>query len=122
MEFARLKDVGVWFGLHLIDWKKPVMLVEGEFDTARIFTLGFRNVVGSATSSVTEAQIDAIQSDTIILGYDPDKAGQKAHQRIKDRVGGKAIIRVADWGIADRHDGGALRSRDELKKVMENLK
>lgn len=121
MEFARLKDVGVWFGLHLLDWNKPVMLVEGEFDAMRIFALGFRNVVASTTSSVTEAQIDAIRSDSIILGYDPDKAGEKARERITKHIGGKAIIRIADWTRVGRKDGGALGSKEELREVMNNL-
>ena len=134
--FPRLKHCGVWFNLHAIDWRLPVMAVEAELDVCRLIGLGFPNVIASATSSVTAAQIDMLlTARTLILGYDADRAGRHAHKRIKERAGKKANILEADWSIAKPHpdlvhedrasdckDAGELRDRDELLKVLANLK
>jgi len=129
MDFPRLRDVGVWFGMETINRRKPVLLVEGEIDVMRLAALGFLNSLGSATSSVTDAQIDAVLSPTIILGYDDDKAGNFARGRVIDRVRRTSNARLfdADWGLATRSDGkpckdaGDLPDREQLLIVLSNL-
>jgi hypothetical protein len=126
--FPNLKDAGVWFGMFLIDWTLPVMLVEAEMDAARLMALGYMNVIASAGSSVTDAQIDALIANQLILGYDDDKAGKHAHARIADRIGGKATMLEAKWGLARRKDGapckdaGELPDKDQLSIVLSSLK
>lgn len=114
MEFPRLRDVGAWFGMHLIDWTSPVMLVEGEIDAMRLMGLGYLNVIASCTSSVTEAQMDALTAPTIILGYDADRGGQFAHNRIKDRMRGRANLLLADWSLASKDDASACKDAGDL--------
>jgi 5S rRNA maturation endonuclease (ribonuclease M5) len=127
MDFPKLKEVGAWFGMLLIDWTAPVILVEGEIDVMRLAALGFMNAIGSATSSVTDAQIDALTAHTIILGYDADKAGNFARSRVIDRMKSKATLFDANWENATRSDGrpckdaGDLPDRDQLAEVMDNL-
>jgi len=121
MEFPKIKEVGVWFGMHLIDWGRPVMLVEGGEDLLRLIALGYFNVIASLTTSVTDTQIDSLCAGTYILGYDSDKSGKFAHRRITDRVR-DALIFEADWGAVGCGDPGALESREQLAEVLNNLK
>ena len=127
MEFPRLRDVGAWFGMHLVDWTSPVMLVEGEIDAMRLMALGFLNVIASCTSSVSEAQMDALMAHTLILGYDADRGGQFAHNRIRDRMGGRTNLLMADWGLAQKadasacKDAGDLPGKEALERVIDGL-
>jgi 5S rRNA maturation endonuclease (ribonuclease M5) len=119
--FPKLKNCGVWFGMAMADDSRPLMLVEGEIDAMRLKTLGFANVVASATSSVSDAQIDALLADTLILGYDADKGGEFAHRRIRDRVRGKALLYEADWSVVDANDPGDLKNKEQLVAVLQAI-
>jgi hypothetical protein len=125
--FPKLKDVGVWFGMGLVNWTRPVMLVEGEIDAMRVMALGFFNVLASCTSSVTEAQMDALAAHTLVLGFDADKGGDFARSRVVDRLSGRCNMLVADWSVAkkddasDCKDAGDLPDKDALSLVLENL-
>lgn len=127
MEFPKLTQIGVWFGYHLINWRRAVMLVEGEIDALRLRTLGFHNVVASCTSSVTDKQIDAIHATTVILGYDADKGGRFATRRVRDRMAGKTELLQVDWSLVSKESGnpckdaGDLRSREDLEIVLKNM-
>jgi len=128
MRFPSLKkDVGAWFGMHLVDWSRPVMLVEGEGDCLRLLSLGYFNVIASATSSVTDRQINALTADTLILGYDADAAGEHACRRIVDMVEGRATLLKADWSLAEKEpgiackDAGDLPSEEQLQVVLSSL-
>ena len=124
VDFPKLTAAGAWFGMFLIDWSRPVMLVEAEIDALRIISLGFFNVIASATSNVTDAQIDALHTDVLLLGYDDDSAGEHAHMRIIDRVGEKASMFKLKWGLVKNSkgepckDGGDLMTPDDLKTVL----
>lgn len=135
LEFPRLREVGAWFGLWAVDWRKPVIALEAEMDVLRLATLGVFNVVASATSSVTEAQIDNLgAARRLILGYDADKAGEHAEKRFVDRLGGKTSLYRLDWELAERHpkfvkddasackDAGDLKDFDELQKVLTSIR
>lgn len=131
--FPKLREVGVWFGMHLIDWTRPVMAIEAELDVCRLHTLGYFNVVASATSSVTDSQIDSLcMARTIILGYDADRAGQNTHKKIIERVNGRSTIFEVDWSVGKRHpkfkknlgdkwckDAGDLLNVEELRRVLD---
>lgn len=131
--FPRLREVGVWFGMHLIDWRRPVMAIEAELDVARLHTLGYFNVIASATSSVTDAQIDSLcMARTIILGYDADRAGSNTHKRIIERVNKRSTIFEVDWSVGRKHprfrknktdgcckDAGDLLDDAELRRVLD---
>lgn len=118
--YPKLKDVGAWFGMHLVNWSKPVLLVEGEIDALRAATLGYANVIASATSSVTDAQLSALCGAVYWLGYDNDKAGAKAHSKIASYLTGKAHLFELDWSLVSRKDAGALKSSEELREVLSN--
>ncbi|MDP3758148.1 MAG: toprim domain-containing protein, partial [Candidatus Daviesbacteria bacterium] len=75
------------FGLNLakgeIRDKKEVILVEGEMDMILSFQTGFKNVVASKGTALTEAQIDLIKkyTENLSLGFDMDLAGDSASRR-----------------------------------------
>jgi len=120
-EFPKLKEVGVWFGMQLVDWSSPVMLVEGEIDAMRLMALGFLNVIASCTSSVTDAQLDALTGDTFILGQDADKGGDFARSRCIDRLKDRATLFSVSWVASDCKDPGELQNKDQLTEVLDQM-
>ncbi len=75
------------FGLNLakaeIRNKKEAVLVEGEMDMIMSFQAGFKNVVASKGTALTEGQIDLLKKHTenLSLGFDMDLAGDSACRR-----------------------------------------
>ena len=62
---------------------KEVIMVEGYMDTISLYQAGFKNVVASMGTSLTQEQARLIKryADTIYISYDGDGAGQKANMR-----------------------------------------
>ncbi|EKD84537.1 MAG: hypothetical protein ACD_38C00204G0003 [uncultured bacterium] len=84
------------FGLNLakgeIRNKKEVVLVEGEMDMIASYQAGFKNVVASKGTALTEGQIDMLKkfTENLSLGFDMDLAGDSACRRgieIADKAG-----------------------------------
>lgn len=84
------------FGLNLskgeIRNKKEAILVEGEMDMILSYQSGFKNVVASKGTALTEGQIDLIKkyTENLSLGFDMDLAGDNAARRgieIADKAG-----------------------------------
>lgn len=121
-KFPRLSDVGLFFNSHLIDRTKPTMIVESELDVMRLIALGYFNAIASATSGITQEQINAINSGIVILGMDTDKSGRKGNIRVMKALREKAMMYVADWGMIGKKDAGELKNREELDIVLNNLR
>lgn len=62
---------------------KEVIMVEGYMDTISLYQAGFKNVVASMGTSLTQEQARLIRryTDTVLISYDGDGAGQKANMR-----------------------------------------
>lgn len=84
------------FGINLakgeIRSKNEVILVEGEMDMIASFQAGFKNVVASKGTALTEGQIDLIKKycENLNLAFDMDLAGDSASRRgieIADKAG-----------------------------------
>ncbi len=62
---------------------KEVIMVEGYMDTISLYKAGFKNVVASMGTSLTQEQARLIKryTDTVLISYDGDGAGQKANMR-----------------------------------------
>ena len=60
-----------------------VIVVEGYMDTISLYQAGFKNVVASMGTSLTQEQARLIKrySDNVFISYDGDGAGQKANLR-----------------------------------------
>jgi 5S rRNA maturation endonuclease (ribonuclease M5) len=130
MKFPAIKDVGVWFMLHGVVWNRQLLLVEGELDVLKLIALGFENVIASATSSVSTAQLRMLGPvRSILLGYDADKAGKHAHKRIIDYMRDKnVVVWELDWSLAKDKEGkpcsdpGDLPDREQLDIVLANAR
>lgn len=62
---------------------KEVIIVEGYMDTISLYQAGFKNVVASMGTSLTQEQARLVKryADTVLISYDGDGAGQKANLR-----------------------------------------
>ena len=62
---------------------REVIMVEGYMDTISLYQAGFKNVVASMGTSLTQDQARLIKryTDTVLISYDGDAAGQSANLR-----------------------------------------
>ena len=60
-----------------------VIIVEGYMDTISLYQAGFKNVVASMGTSLTQEQARLLKryTDNVLISYDGDAAGQKANMR-----------------------------------------
>ena len=72
---------------------REVIMVEGYMDTISLYTAGFKNVVASMGTSLTQDQARLIKryTDTVLISYDGDAAGQKANLRGLDILRGEGL-------------------------------
>jgi len=119
INYPKLRDVGAWFGLHLVTVSEPLILVEGELDAMRLVALGKHNAIASAATSVTDAQINMLSAPIIYLGYDSDKAGASANDKILAKLRKPHVsVFALDWSVAGRKDAGDLEDARELEEIM----
>lgn len=81
-----------------------VIMVEGYMDTIALYSAGFRNVVASMGTSLTQDQARLLKryTDTVVISYDGDFAGQKASLRgleILENEGLKVKVAVLPDGL-----------------------
>ncbi|HEM49082.1 MAG TPA: DNA primase, partial [Caldithrix sp.] len=71
---------GLNFAINAIREKEFVFLVEGYFDLLRLYESGYKNVVASSGTALTETQAKLIRRYTkdVYIVYDGDSAGIKA--------------------------------------------
>lgn len=62
---------------------KELIMVEGYMDTISLYEAGFKNVVASMGTSLTQEQARLVKryAETVYISYDGDSAGQKANMR-----------------------------------------
>lgn len=65
---------------------KSIIIVEGYLDVISLYSAGFKNVVASMGTSLTQEQARLIKryADSVYISYDGDAAGQKANLRGMD--------------------------------------
>lgn len=70
-----------------IDWSKPVIVVEGEIDLSRVFSV-FRNVVATLSASLTVEKVTRLEMAAHVFGlFDDDEAGEIAQQTLQSKLG-----------------------------------
>lgn len=72
---------------------KEVIMVEGYMDAISLYSSGFKNVVASMGTSLTQDQARLIKryTGTVLISYDGDAAGQKANLRGLDILKGEGL-------------------------------
>lgn len=70
-----------------------VIMVEGYMDAISLYSAGFKNVVASMGTSLTQEQARLIKryTDRVLISYDGDAAGQKANLRGLDILKGEGL-------------------------------
>jgi len=77
----------VWLGEHHIDFLKPVVVVEGQFDYAKVFQV-YHNVLSNLTSSLSVPKIKKLQNAVEVISFfDNDAAGGIAHELLQHKLG-----------------------------------
>ena len=92
---------------------KEVIMVEGYMDTISLHQGGFKNVVASMGTSLTQEQARLIKRycSTVLISYDGDSAGQKANMRGLEILKSEGI----DVRVVPLPDG--LDPDDVIKKL-----
>ncbi len=85
--------------------KNEAILVEGEFDMISLFEAGFRNVVASKGTALTEAQVKILgrTCETVAVCFDTDVAGDKAARRGIEMLDAAGLI-VKVIKLGEYHD------------------
>ncbi|MDP7628793.1 MAG: DNA primase, partial [SAR202 cluster bacterium] len=90
-----------------------VVVVEGYMDVIAAHQYGFKNVVASMGTSLTERQVERLKSmaTDFVLALDPDTAGQEATLRSLD----------ASWGVFQRQRVGVAQRMGGQFYQMEGI-
>jgi len=109
-----------FFGEHLLDLDKPrIILVEGPMDVLKLWSLGFRNVLGMMGTSVTQVRVEklAFWDKPVYISTDRDKAGNDARLLLSHALGRR--LKLFDVPhIPGRKDPGDCVSADEFQSVL----
>jgi hypothetical protein len=109
----------LWFGNHLYETSKPLVLVEGAIDALRLHTLGIKNVLASFGGPSRE-QVESLYAPAVYLGYDNDGengAGAKYTKRLVDMLQVPAIS-VLPWEVVGIKDAGELKNEAQFIAVF----
>ena len=118
--FPRIVDTGAFFGAHTLIKDLPIIVVEGEIDAMVWFSLGFNNVIATATTSITDAHFSRLFSwtDRIILGFDTDKAGQLATRKTLEKATSAGCsLYMINWAAAGIKDAGEVTTQEHKLRV-----
>jgi len=121
LRFPNLSESGAIFGADIIDWSKPVFIVEGELDALRLASLGNDNVVAIGTNTPTDMQIKNLCGFHFFVGLDSDKAGKEGAQKtigkIRKFIPGSIVVNL-DWGVVNCKDPGDLLNCEQVERVV----
>jgi len=112
----------LWYGIEYVDFTKPVVLVEGEIDLLRLYTLGLRNVLASC-GSLSKEQINRLQEEKpscLVLGFDNDEVGKQYAKKIYEVFKDKCYLYYLNWSLVSCKDAGDLKDKSDLVKVWKN--
>jgi 5S rRNA maturation endonuclease (ribonuclease M5) len=103
------------FNENNIDWMKPVVVVEGEFDLCKVVQV-YSNVVANLTATLSEPKLKTLEMAISIVGFfDNDEAGQRASQMMQSRFG--YGYRAVDYDDLKVKDAGDM-SLQQIQKVL----
>jgi hypothetical protein len=89
-----------------IDWAKPVVVVEGEFDAMQVIQV-YPNVVANLTATLSEPKLKTLELAIALIGFfDNDEAGERASAMMKTRFG--FVYRAVTYPEGSAKDPGAM--------------
>lgn len=106
----------VWLGEHHINTRLPVVLVEGNFDYAKVYSV-YRNVLTSQTTGLSKEKIKRlIPAKKLVLFFDNDEAGRKASSKVIETLGAAREYYEVQYRGPEKDPGGM--SQDALKECL----
>lgn len=114
---GRITARDVWLGETHLEWDRPVVIVEGPFDLARVLQV-YRNAVascGAGAISAAKAKRLGLASRIVTL-YDADKAGDQARYRAEGLFKGHHL----EHAVLDAGDPGGT-SPYALAELLESF-
>lgn len=103
----------VWMGENLVDLDKPVVLVEGPIDYAKVFEQ-YPNVLASFTTGLSVVKMKrVVDASSIITFYDYGSGGNSARKLLSKSLGKVPlthIIPTEEEGDAGAMDKNSIRS------------
>ncbi len=76
----------ILLGEHEIDYLKPLVIIEGQFDYANVYANAYRNVVSNLTASLSEPKLKKLELAVELIGmWDDDEAGAIANAICEQR-------------------------------------
>ena len=108
------------------DPHENIIIVEGYMDTIAMQKSGFTNTVASLGTALTENQARLLKkyTDTVIIGYDQDGAGQAATLRGMDILTAKGlkvkVLKLDRDDVKDPDEYINKYGKERLKKCIDN--
>lgn len=115
------------FAKEAIRSRRQAVIVEGYMDALMAHQYGFRNVVASMGTSLSEKQVGLLSryAPTIVLALDPDAAGQQATLRgleVAPAATGEELVAVPAWkGRVQRKQEGGRQKITRLPEGTANI-
>jgi 5S rRNA maturation endonuclease (ribonuclease M5) len=99
------------FNENRIDWDKPLVLVEGGFDTMAVFRW-YGNVASPQSASMSIERIKRLSlAPEVLCFFDNDKAGQLITDKIRKHIGNETIVKQIFYpGSTQEKDASDLPS------------
>lgn len=109
-----------WMGEHLIDYDRPVLMVESVFDVASVLRV-YRNVVAPLSVGINKQRMKRMSKCTdVVTLFDQGAGGDKARQIVQWNLGSAFIVHV----LPSKKDPGEmteLELREELSPFLKLL-
>lgn len=118
--FPNRHEMPSWFGAHLVNWSKPVMIVEGEIDVLSLSSLGYQNSISPGGTFPTHEQFSILSCRTILIGLDSDTGGQRATHKMINRLKRTHSLYVINWSDVGCKDPGDLSDTDQIRAAVES--
>ena len=90
------------YGLDLVEMTEDVVVVESPASVLKMRSMGFRNVVATMGSEVTDSQLDLLARFDKVYSYmDSDQAGYLANKRVVEGLKKRTNVFVVPLGMED---------------------
>ena len=112
----------VLYGLHKVDTKGCLILVEGFMDVLKLYDLGVHNAIAIMGNMITKEQLSLLiaHTDCVIVGLDNDKVGKESTYKIIKMLKGHVKLYVADQYPEGIKDPGDFKSKEQVLEWLKN--
>jgi 5S rRNA maturation endonuclease (ribonuclease M5) len=117
-----VSEAGAWFGMDIINWKEPVLIVEGCFDAMKAYTFGFKNCIAPFGSSITETQISSLIGGSYLIGLDSDDSGKQGAIKLIKKLIKKNTVSYINWSSVKAKDVGEISDTNSFWYAIDKRK